>query len=139
MEINNFNETQRNVKLVVSVRWTELRTDDPQEMEYIPSSTFIPAWATLLTDNQAVRLKMGHGSATCASLGMTGFAGQVRTRRASVVDRTGRQGNELDAAKQQFGMRSFDGHRFGAARAQHLNGEQIRLREPTRWGTCSSA
>ena len=63
VEINNFNETQENVKLVVSVYGQNFEQTILKEMEYIPSSTFIPGVGDLAkpTDNQAVRLKMGTG------------------------------------------------------------------------------
>ena len=104
-------------------------------MEYIPSSTFIPGVGDLAkpTDNQAVRLKMGHGvNYLRIPLDMTGFrwwnpdTPWLYQLQVTVQDE---QGNELDAAKQQFGMRSFTMDTVSVPRGRmYLNGEQIRLR-----------
>jgi hypothetical protein len=135
VEINNFNETQENVKLVVSVYGQNFEQTILKEMEYIPSSTFIPGVGDLAkpTDNQAVRLKMGHGvNYLRIPLDMTGFrwwnpdTPWLYQLQVTVQDE---QGNELDAAKQQFGMRSFTMDTVSVPRGRmYLNGEQIRLR-----------
>ena len=135
VEINNFNETQENVKLVVSVYGQNFEQTILKEMEYIPSSTFIPGVGDLAkpTDNQAVRLKMGHGvNYLRIPLDMTGFrwwnpdTPWLYQLQVTVQDE---QGNELDAARQQFGMRSFTMDTVSVPRGRmYLNGEQIRLR-----------
>ncbi len=136
VEINNFNEKPQEVKLMVSVYGENFEQTILKDLEYTPVSTYIPGVGDLAkpTDNQTVQLKMGYGvNFLRIPIDMTGFRwwspDEPWLYQLQVVVQD-EAGNELDAAKQSFGMRSFtmDTTSTSGKGRIYLNGEQIRLR-----------
>ncbi|HWS00550.1 MAG TPA: glycoside hydrolase family 2 TIM barrel-domain containing protein, partial [Prolixibacteraceae bacterium] len=135
LELNNFSQYPEDAKLKLSVFGQNFTETVIEDMEYIPSTTYIPGVGDLAKPNdwEQKKLKMGYGpNFLRIPLKMKSFRlwepenpwlYQVQVK---VFDS---KGNLTDTRIQQFGMRSFTMDTISSPKGNmYLNGKMIRLR-----------
>ena len=136
IEVNNFYEDFKNIKLNFSVYGQNFKDTILENLEYIPNTTYIPGVGDLAKpqDWEVSRLHMGYGvnflkiNIPIKSPRLwnheTPYLYQLQT---TVINENG---EVTDALATSFGMRSFTQDTVSIPRGQmYLNGEKIRL-----WG-----
>ncbi len=135
VEINNFEQYPEEVTLKLSIYGQNFEETVVKDIDYIPSTTYIPGVGDLAkpSDWQKEKLKMGYGvNYLKIPVKMKDFR-LWDTRQPWLyqlqVKLYNSNGDLLDTQTQQFGMRSFEMDIVSIPKGKmYLNGEMIRLR-----------
>lgn len=135
IEVNNFYEGYKNVKLQFCVYGQNFTDTILKNLEYIPSTTYIPGVGDLAkpADWQQSRLEMGYGvnflklkipiKSPRLWNNQSPWLYQLQARLYN------EEGELTDTRAMQFGMRSFVMDTLDSPKGQYyLNGEKVRLR-----------
>ena len=135
LEINNFDPTEQDVKILFDVYGKNFADTIVTDLEFIPATTYIPGLGDLAkpTDWQKSRLKMGYG------VNFLKFKIPIPSPRLwdnsnpwlyTLQTRVLNEAGEVtDALATPFGMRSFTQDTLSVPKGQmYLNGEKVRLR-----------
>ncbi|HTE25698.1 sugar-binding domain-containing protein [Flavitalea sp.] len=135
IEINNFEPYPVDASLRISVYGQNFSETVVENMEYIPSTTYIPGVGDLAkpSDWEKTRLKMGYGANYLRiPINMKSYrlwdpaTPWLYQLQVKVYDA---KGNLTDTRVQQFGMRSFTMDTVNTPKGKmYLNGKMIRLR-----------
>ena len=135
IEVNNFNKYPTDVKLKLSVYGQNFQETVIENIEYLPSTTYIPGVGDLAkpTDWEQKRLKMGYGvNFLRVPVKMKNFRLWEQDNpwlyqlQLKLYDS---EGALTDTRVQQFGMRSFTMDTVNTPKGNmYLNGKMIRLR-----------
>ena len=135
IEVNNFEQYPADVILRISVYGQNFSETVVENMEYIPSTTYIPGVGDLAKpkDWEQSKLKMGYGpNYLRVPVKMKNFKlwetdnPWLYQLQVKLYDT---KGNLLDTRFQQFGMRSFTMDTVNTPKGKmYLNGKMIRLR-----------
>ena len=135
VELNNFSQYPVDAKLKLSVYGQNFSETVVEDMEYIPSTTYIPGVGDLAkpSDWEQKKLKMGYGpNFLRIPVGMKKFRlwepenPWLYQMQVKVYDANG---NLTDTRVQQFGMRSYFIDTISSPKGKmYLNSKMIRLR-----------
>ena len=135
LEVNNFHEEFRNIKLNMSIFGQNFPDTVLQNVEYIPSTTYIPGVGDLAKpqDWEKSRLPMGYG-VNYLKVKLPVKSPRLWTNNTPwlyqlQVSLFAEDGTIADNTSAQFGMRSFTQDTLNSPKGQmYLNGDKIRLR-----------
>lgn len=135
IEVNNFHDVYKDVKLNLSLYGQNFKDTIFQNMEYIPSATYIPGVGDLAKPNdwQTSQLEMGYG-VNFLKVKIPLKSPKIWDNdhpwlyqiQISLIDE---EGKVTDVEAKQFGMRTFTMDTLNSPKGQlYLNGEKIKLR-----------